>query len=94
MGENNFIDKLILSLKLYTGEKISFQDLEISFYDVFVENELEIEDDFENVFSEICEKMDFTSIDELNDEDKKYGWINEQEFKDWLKLKILEIEKK
>ena len=43
----------------------------------------EIESQFDNNFSEICEKMDFTD-ENLDTKSRKDGWIETDEFRVWL----------
>lgn len=50
-----------------------------------MDNCSDLSEDEENFFGNICEKMDYTA-DEGNpdEEERKYGWINIEEFRLWL----------
>ena len=81
--------KLFLTVELYVNGMVTFAELENDFYDVFVELEIDFEDKFNDFFSNVCEKMDYTSLKKLNKEDKLYGWIIEKDFVVWLKEELI-----
>jgi len=83
-----FIEGVFLQLNSYHNGKSSFSILEENFYDLFVEYEGVLEESIDDFFSDICEKMDYTSLNKLLEEDKKYGWITDVEFKKWLGEKL------
>jgi len=80
-----FINELLQSLNSYIKEEISFSTLETIFYDVFVEYEGRVEESTDNFFSDICEKMDYTSLGIITKEEKSFGWVTDVEFRIWLR---------
>jgi len=83
-----FINGLLQSLNLYIKEEISFSILETVFYDVFVEYEGRVEESTDNFFSDICEKMDYTSLGIITKVEKSFGWVTDIEFRIWLRKNL------
>lgn len=80
--------ELIKYLKGFVEGNIDFSELEDGFYMLFMD-EYEEDGKFEAQFSEICERMDFTDENPTK-EDRKHGYKNSMEFRDWLTSFLLE----
>jgi uncharacterized membrane-anchored protein YjiN (DUF445 family) len=90
-NNNKIIKELFTSLNYYLSNDYNYSKLEDDFYDQFVECDEDLDENQEEYFSDICEKMDYTSKEKLTQEEKKIGWITEGEFKKWLKEKLSNI---
>lgn len=80
------IEKQFLKILVqFTQKELSFDDLYQEFYFNFMNNCPELEFFAEDFFGVICEKMDYTlESRNVDDEDRKYGWVNIDEFRLWL----------
>ena len=81
---------LIQYLKEFLDRNIDFSELEDSFYMLFMDD-YEEDGKFESQFSEICERMDFTTENPPK-EDRKDGYKSSEEFRDWLTSFLLKQE--
>ncbi len=81
--------KLESTINKYISGEILFKEFELNFYDLFIESEYLFQSKTEELFSDICEKLDFTSTEQEDVAvDRKYGWITDKEFKPWLINKL------
>ena len=67
----------------YLKCKVSFENLLLDYYDAYFDSELE-----NSFHSDICEKLDFTTNKHISSLERRYGWITDEEFKNWLSEKM------
>jgi hypothetical protein len=81
--------ELLERINKLIGKEISVPEFENQYYLYFL-NEVPndaLNDDDNELFAEIQEKLDWVS-ENLSEEERKDGWINQDEYIEWLKNKI------
>ena len=77
---------MVKALSDFLLDKIVFQFFLEKYYDFYFDID-DINFKYSKFHSKICEKLDFTG-EIINEEDRKFGWINVDEFKSWLNKEL------
>ncbi len=83
--------ELFLYLIDFINGKLDFNSIEKDYYFKYQDSDDDELFQYSDFHCEVCEKIDFTTF-KIDEEHKKYGWMDVEEFKNWLINAINQIQ--